>query len=133
MDHPTSDIPPDVLSPSWPEATGEIRSLLAKLSPVVRNSPSAQDYERLQALTLRLCSHLEQIHQQAAKYLDEPEKSLPSGGSYSVHKEQNPEEFVREAIQIERESHEHQGSFKEIIKALFLWQDHPDERIEKKP
>ena len=42
------------------------------------------------------------------------------------------DEIERETIQIQRESHELRNDFKDILKALFMWKDDPEERIKEK-
>jgi hypothetical protein len=43
-----------------------------------------------------------------------------------------PGEIEKESIEIQRESHELRSDFKDIIKALFMWRDDPEERVRER-
>lgn len=114
------------LSVEWLQLSERVRTLLGQLGTKAQATELAGDISTLTTETTRLCDHLERIHQDVAKLLVELDEKLPEIdlNSPAVH----PDEVQREAIQIHRETHELRADFKDIIKALFMWQDDPVER-----
>ncbi len=112
------------LSPQWLELSSRVRRLAEETSP---DSALAGE-------SLRLCDHVERLHADVEHLLaslrnendgalsDQPLETLPTP----------PEEKVTEAnLQIQNEMHQ-KSDLQQIIKALFMWKDDPEERARGK-
>lgn len=111
------------LSAEWIELSAEVRKSVASLRDKARDSAMVEEISALEANTLRLCDDVERIHRDVEKLLLELDEKIPEIDSLPA--DVDPEAVKREAIQIHRETHELRADFKDIIKALFMWQDDP--------
>jgi hypothetical protein len=111
------------LSTEWLALTERVRTLTHEI-----DSAAASDKTRLLLSDVsKLCDHVERLHVDVALLLKEL--------SPEIEIEKSPEESVaiqNESIQIRREVHELRADFKDILKALFMWQDDPADRIREK-
>jgi len=112
------------LSPAWLELIASVRGHARR----TLEDPAA-DARELARGALKLCAHLERLHAGVEHLLASgtpPEPAVkrrdaqPAGGLTGEEKE---------ALKIQRELHE-PSSVRDVIKALFLWQDYPEERLE---
>lgn len=128
LDETVSDLDRD-LSTEWIELSQNVRHLANQLETKATGTALATDASQLSAETARLCDHLERIHRDVEALLVELDEKLPVLDSLPPNVD--PDEVQREAIQIHRETHELRADFKDIIKALFMWQDNPVSRVKR--
>lgn len=128
LDKTVSELDRD-LSTEWIELSQSVRHLSSLLETKATGTALAADASQLSAETTRLCDHLERIHRDVEALLVELDEKLPVLDSIPANVD--PEEVEREAIQIHRETHELRADFKDIIKALFMWQDDPAARVKR--
>lgn len=121
LDHAVSELGHD-LSSDWQTLSADVRSRVASLQV----STSEAELAPLKRDVAKLCDHLERLHRDAAELLASLEETPAEADVASTT------EFDRAAIRIQRESHEGRADLKDIIKALFMWQDHPAERVREK-
>lgn len=107
-----------------------MRSHLKEILTQAAGTALESDLQRLHADATKICDHVDRIHRDAKRMLIELDERLPEIDS--VPEGLDPEEVQREAIQIQRETHELRADFKDIIKALFMWRDDPEERVREK-
>ncbi|MES2438312.1 MAG: hypothetical protein V4584_04575 [Verrucomicrobiota bacterium] len=117
-------------SAEWIELSSRVRTLAKCLNGKAHGTPLEADTAELVSETTRLCDHLERIHRDVGNLLIELDEKMPELDSLPPNVD--PDEVQREAIQIHRETHELRSDFKDIIKALFMWQDDPAERVRMK-
>jgi hypothetical protein len=112
------------LSPEWLEFLARVRSLARGVAA----GPAAGDARDLARESLKLCAHVERLHAGFEHLLagsPAPEaRDAPDSGR---HREGLSDED-KAALKIQRELHE-PSSVRDVIKALFLWQDYPEERM----
>ncbi len=133
MEHNLEDACSEVdrdLSSEWIELSSKVRTLVSEVHAKAAGTALSPDIATLADATTKLCDHLERIHRDVEKLLVELDEKLPEMGSLPPNVD--PAEVQREAIQIHRETHELRADFKDIIKALFMWQDDPVERAAAK-
>lgn len=114
----------------WLALSARVRTLANRLTEKTHATDYAAAAEELTSETSRLCDHLERIYRDVGNLLTELDLPFPERKTSSSAIELD--EVQREAIQIHRETHELRADFKDIIKALFMWQDDPTERVLKK-
>lgn len=117
-------------SAQWIALSSRVRTLAIRLSEKAHGTPLEADAVELLREIPKLCDHLERIHREAGNLLTELVENLPEPTIASPSLELD--EVQREALQIHRETHELRADFMDIIKALFMWQDDPAERVQKK-
>ena len=117
-------------SAQWSALSSRVRTLAIRLSEKAHGTPLEADAVELLREIPKLCDHLERIHREAGNLLTELVENLPEPTIASPSLELD--EVQREALQIHRETHELRADFMDIIKALFMWQDDPAERVQKK-
>jgi hypothetical protein len=113
-------------SAEWLALAAKVRILVSRLHEKVHGTPFQADTAELIGETSLLCDHLVRIHHGAGNLLAELDEPQPESTTPNLN------EVQREAIQIHRETHELRADFKDIIKALFMWQDDPAERVQRK-
>ncbi|RYD18055.1 MAG: hypothetical protein EOP88_23950 [Verrucomicrobiaceae bacterium] len=128
LDTTVSDLDRD-LSTEWIELSQSVRHLASRLETKAAGTILADDASQLSAETTRLCDHLERIHRDVETLLVELDEKLPVLDALPPNVD--PDEVEREALQIHRETHELRADFKDIIKALFMWQDDPSARVKR--
>jgi hypothetical protein len=124
-----SDVDHD-LSAEWLELSTRVRSLVDQMQKKAKGTILAGDATTLAADTAKLCDHVERVHLDVGKLLVELDQQMPEMDFTPSNVD--AAEIQREAIQIHRESHELRANFKDIIKALFMWQDDPVARAREK-
>ncbi len=118
------------LSPDWMVLSSKVRELSARLECDAAGTKLAIDAGLLVNHASLLCDHVERIHRDVGKLLGEIDDRISQVDP--IPKGVDAAEVHREALQIHRETHELRGDFKDIIKALFMWQDDPVERAKNK-
>lgn len=118
------------LSTEWLNLSSRVRKLADELQSRASGTPLAGDAAHLNSELGKLCGHLERIHRDVGKLISGPDETMPTVGS--VHPSLKSEEVQREAVKIHQENHEIRADFKDIIKALFMWQEDPVERTREK-
>lgn len=113
-------------SAEWLALAARVRTLVSRLHERAHGTPFLADAAELTGETHLLCDHLERIHRDAGDLIAKLDTKLPEMAIPTLDAVQ------REAIQIHRETHELRADFKDIIKALFMWQDDPTERVQRK-
>ena len=113
-------------STEWLALTANVRTRVSRLHEKAHGTPFQADAAELAGETHLLCEHLEHVHRVAGELLAELDGWTPEMTPLNL------DEVQREAIQIHRETHELRADFKDIIKALFMWQDDPSERVQRK-
>lgn len=114
------------LSSEWLALTDRVRILSAQIH---HENPS-DNTALLNGEVTKLCDHVERIHRDVSELLARLDESLPELDFPPLSVE--PTEVQEEVIQIRRETHELRADFKDILKALFMWQDDPVERVREK-
>jgi hypothetical protein len=120
----------DELSGKWLDLSSRVRKRADDLQIKAIATPLAAEATQLNADLARLCDHVERIHRDVGKLISGPEEAQSTLGS--VHPDLKSEEVQREAVRIHQENHEIRADFKDIIKALFMWQEDPVERTREK-
>jgi hypothetical protein len=118
------------LSAEWLKLSARVKALSGQISARAKGTLLAEDTMTLAEDTAKLCEHLECIHRDVGKLLVRLDEELPEMDFTPTNADDA--EIQKEAIQIHRESHELRADFKDIIKALFMWQDDPAERVRGK-
>lgn len=114
-------------SSDWMHLSQRVNARATDLSARTVGTHLANDAAALANDARMLCEHIERIHRDAGEILNDK----PAGESVTIGNVDpalNTEEAQREAVKIRREGHEMRADFKDIIKALFMWQDDPVER-----
>lgn len=114
------------LSTEWLALTERVRSLTHEIHAT---SPS-EHTALLSGEVTKLCDHVERLHHDVVRLLVELDEKLPEFDLQPTHLESS--EIQQETLQIHREAHELRADFKDIIKALFMWQDDPVDRLREK-
>lgn len=131
LKHSTEELDRD-LSPSWIELGSKVRTLASDLKLKAAGTPLAGDADHLSQQTSRLCDHVERIHADVIDLLENLETRIPLRDSNGGSSDPACDDVEKEKIQIQRESHELRSDFKDVIKALFMWRDDPEERVKNK-
>jgi hypothetical protein len=114
------------LSAEWMTLSSKVHTLVSRLNEKAHGTHLEADTLELLGETTLLCDHLMRLHREVGNLLTEPDDKLSESTTVDL------DDIQREAIQIHREAHELRADFKDIIKALFMWQDDPAERVLKK-
>ena len=117
-------------STEWLALSAKIRTLASRLNEKARGTDLEADTAEFTSETSQLCDQLDRIYRDVGNLLTELEVKPPEMNPSSPTVELDA--VQREAIQIHRETHELRADFKDIIKALFMWQDDPTERVQRK-
>ncbi len=130
----TSDSVNDDLDRRWVELSNEVQNLASQIEKKTTGTSLSTIAEDLAEKASRLNDHIEHLHQELPKLLTQMETGIPLRGDGEEAAEARPEsvsedEVEEEKLQIQRESHEAQGNFKDVMKAMFMWVDDPKERI----
>jgi hypothetical protein len=121
------------LSNSWIELSGKVRDLATDLKLKTAGTIFATEADHLSQQTSRLCDHVAKLHADVIDLIENIETHLPLPESDAANSEiPDPEALDQEKIQIQRESHELRKDFKDVLKALFMWVDDPQERLKSK-
>jgi hypothetical protein len=118
---------PSEFSGEWIDLSARVRHLAEDLKCKTAGTHLAAESSALVEDATKLCAHVERLHQEAAALVAEAEAR-----ELERAKADHPpaaEEIQLEAVKIHRELHEMRPDFKDIIKALFMWQDDPAERL----
>ena len=121
------------LSNSWIELSIKVRDLSNDLKLKTAGTTFAAEADHLSSQTSRLCDHVAKFHTDVIDLIENIETHLPlpeSDAAASVIPD--PEALDQEKIQIQREKHELRNDFKDVLKALFMWVDDPQERLRSK-
>jgi hypothetical protein len=117
---------------SWIDLSKKVRDLSADLKLKAAGTDLSGDASHLSQEASRLCEHVEHIHADVIELLENIETRLPIRDSGAMESRPEPGEIEKESIEIQRESHELRSDFKDIIKALFMWRDDPEERVRER-
>lgn len=120
------------LATSWITLSAEVRTLADNLKTKAAGTALSAEAERLSHQASRLCDHVERIHEDVTSLLENIETRIPDRGLADSGSELDCGEVEQEKIQIQRENHELKSDFKDILKALFMWVDDPEERVREK-
>lgn len=118
------------LSTEWLKLSSRVRKLADDLQIKASGTPLANDAAHLNAELGKLCGHLERVHRDVGNLIADPDDTAPPIGS--VHPALQSDEVQREAVRIHQKNHEIRADFKDIIKALFMWQEDPVQRTREK-
>ncbi len=133
MDHELEEAFSEVsrdLSSEWIDLSMRVRSRLQAVYNKSAGTPFEGELAILAVDTTKICDHLERIHGDVERLLIELDEKLPEIDR--IPADIDPAEVEREAIQIQRETHELRADFKDILKALFMWRDDPEDRVREK-
>jgi hypothetical protein len=117
------------LSPSWIELSDRVRDLAASLKLKAAGTHLAADADHLAQETSQLCDHVERIHADVTDLIGKLETQTPGSTTKAIPAPLKPEEVDHEYSRIQRENHELRADFKDVLKALFLWRDDPNDRL----
>lgn len=121
--------PDDIdFSTAWIDLSKRVRDMAQGLSSRTVGTHLAADTATLAEDVSRLCDHVERIHRDAGELLAQPDDEDDRVRLGEVSPALKAEAPQREAVRIRREGYEMRPDFKDIIKALFMWQDDPVER-----
>ncbi|QTN31857.1 hypothetical protein HZ994_05770 [Akkermansiaceae bacterium] len=124
------------LNHSWIDLSAKVRDLASGLKLKAAGTSLAPDADHLSQQASMLCDHVERIHADVINLLSRLESQLPlpesDPSATSRPTKPNPDEIGKEAVQIQREHHELRNDFKDVLKALFMWRDDPEERLREK-
>ncbi|NJR42887.1 MAG: hypothetical protein HC767_09745 [Akkermansiaceae bacterium] len=118
------------LSAEWLDLSTRVRHLVGQIQNKAKGTILAEDAAILAVDASKLCDHVERVHLDVGKLLIELDQQMPEMDFTPSNVD--PAEIQRETIQIHRESHEMKANFKDVIKALFMWQDDPMDRVREK-
>ena len=130
MENQLSSLQNQEFSTEWLDLSNRIRNLAEQMMSRTRGTVFFDDASSLVTETSKLCDHLERMHRDIGELVakqDVEEESVPD----PAHPALQSAEVQREAVKIHREGHELKPDLKDIIKALFMWQDDPVERTRK--
>jgi hypothetical protein len=113
------------LSPAWHELIARVRGHARRTI----DDPAA-DARELAHGALTLCAHLERLHAGVEHLLAGGIPPAPAAQRPDVQPAEGLTDEEKQALKIQRELHE-PSSVRDVIKALFLWQDYPEERLEQ--
>lgn len=112
------------LSPQWLEMIDRVRTLARRSS-----TDSSADVRELSRESLKLCRHVERLHANVETLLGGDTPPAPKAEQHEDDHQEALTDEEKEALKIQREIHE-PSNIRQVIKALFLWQDYPEERLE---
>jgi hypothetical protein len=116
------------LAPSWIELSDRVRNLAAAMKTKAAGTALSADADHLSQETDRLCGHVERIHAEVIDLVDKLEAQFPLPEPDAQSNPLKSEEVDHEYNRIQRENHELRADFKDVLKALFLWRDDPNDR-----
>jgi len=117
------------LAPSWIEHSKRVRELAASLKLKAAGTNLAADAEHLAQETAQLCGHVERLHTDVIDLVGKLETQIPLPETDTQPALLKPGEVDHEYNRIQRENHELRADFKDVLKALFLWRDDPNDRL----
>jgi hypothetical protein len=120
------------LSPSWIEHSESVRELAASLKLKAAGTNLAADVEHLAQVTAQLCGHVERLHADVIDLVGKLETQIPLPETDTQPALLKPGEVDHEYNRIQRENHELRADFKDVLKALFLWRDDPNDRLRER-
>jgi hypothetical protein len=121
------------LETRWIELSKEVRTLSAELRNKSGGSDLFPDVDKLTGKATHLCDHVERIHADVLELLENLDSRMGlSPTESSTAPEISSEEIEKEKVQIQREQHNAQTDIKDVIKALFMYVDDPEERVAQK-
>ena len=129
LQHSMEEIEKD-LSTSWIELSDRVRNLSADLKLKAAGTKLAAEADHLSQETDRLCGHVERIHADVNDLVAKLETQIPLPEP-DVPAALKSEVTEHEWARIQRENHELRTDFKDVLKALFMWRDHPSDRVGK--
>lgn len=127
LQHSIKEIDKD-LAPSWIELSNRVRDLAAALKLKAAGTVLAADADHLAQETSQLCGHVERLHADVIDLVGKLEAQIPTPEPDAQPIPLKPEEVDQGYNRIQRENHELRADFKDVLKALFLWRDDPNDR-----
>jgi hypothetical protein len=127
LQHSINEIDKD-LAPSWIEHSDRVRNLAAALKLKAAGTALAADADHLAQETSQLCGHVERLHADVIDLVGKLETQVPLPEPDLQTTPLKSEELDHEYNRIQRENHELRADFKDVLKALFLWRDDPNDR-----
>lgn len=128
---PTLDAPqppPHVGQPtSWSQLAEHVGARLENLRLRAAGTSLESDVEHIAKDAAKLCDHVAYLHQEAHRWFTESSGLRDSGETDPA--ESPAAEVQRAAVTIHREQHEQSDNPLQVIKALFMWVDTPEERV----
>lgn len=119
----------DAISDRSIQLSRQVRQRAAALRLKAEPTPLAADALILATEVGDLCDYVEQLHEKVKIFLSNIETvPLPVDDSETSHL--SPED--RKALLIQREIHELPPTALGTLKALFMWQDTPEDRLREK-
>ncbi len=122
------------LSPEWIELSARLRRSVAELDAKAASGGLAAEASAVSRDANLLCGHVERLHADVIDLLGRLDGHLPLAfhGFGTISNQPDSGEVIREAMQIQRETHEMIPDFKDVLKALFMWRDDPADRVKEK-
>ncbi|MFK7849702.1 MAG: hypothetical protein AB8D78_01890 [Akkermansiaceae bacterium] len=124
------------LAHSWIDLGDEARELAKSLKLKTAGTQFASESDALSDKVERLGAHVEKIHADVIDLIENIEDRVPLPESISSEDETDSkvdrEVVENEKIQVQREKHELRNDFKDVLKALFMWVDDPEQRAKEK-
>ena len=124
------------LSHSWIDLSDQVRTMVKNLKLKTAGTEFAQDSIELVLKAEQLCDHVEKIHADVIDLIENIEDRVPlpeaEGSETKASGGLDCDSVEKEKIQVQRESHELRNDFKDILKALFMWVDDPEQRVREK-
>lgn len=117
------------LAPEWIDLTARVRGLALDLKSKAADTSLSRDTEVLAREAETLCNHVDRLHGDIKALIsrfDTSPDNVPNAGR------EDPDDLAKESIQIQREVHEMRPDVLDIVKALFMWRDAPEERVHSK-
>lgn len=124
------------LSHSWIDLSDEVRTMAENLKLKTAGTEYAGDASELVVKASQLCDHVEKIHADVIDLIENIEDRVPlpeaDGSLPAATGGLDCDSVDKEKIQVQRESHELRNDFKDVLKALFMWVDDPEQRVKEK-
>ena len=112
---------------SWLELMERMRRRLEGLRRNAVGTPLEEETVLLARDAKKLCAHVEQLHREAHRWLSQTSSLTDDNGDSSS--DIPAVEVERAAVSIHREQHEQSANPLQVIKALLMWVDTPEERV----
>ncbi len=117
------------VAPEWIELSGRVRELASKMKNNATGTHLAQDAGALAADAGLLCDHVDRLHADVKMLIERlDDEAARSRNTVNT----DASEIDKASIQIQRETHEIRPDVLDVIKALFMWRDDPEERLRTK-
>lgn len=110
----------------WSDLTNRVRARLSDSEATLRHQPESHGFHLLAVDVRSLCDRFDRLHLEVHRLLSDYQGATSHGPETTPPID--PASLEQASVAIQREQHTQSSGPMEVLKALFLWRENPEER-----